>query len=100
MGLGGLSLGLIFFHAALRFGNVIAVLAFLALLGGITSGVIVRVCEHKLIQLEVQSVVPVSVHATTLRYHRLRQCWLAVHIAAVSGLLTFAFVHILSVLYY
>jgi hypothetical protein len=98
--LGGLALGLIVFHANLRFGNVIAVLAFLALLGGVASGVGVGICDRKLVQLAAQSEAFASAQAATLRYNRLRRRWLAVHIAAIGGLLTFAFVHILSVLYY
>src|SRR5262249_9600681 len=97
---GGLAFSLILFHANLRFGNVIAVLAFLALLGGVASGVGVGICDRKLVQLAVQSETFAPGRAATLRYSRLRQRWLAVHIAAISGLLTFAFFHILSVLYY
>ena len=99
-GLGGIAMWLILLHASFRFGNIIAVFAFLTLLGGVASGVVVRVYERKLVQLAVQSGISEHLHATTLRYNHLRQRWLTVHIAVISGLLTFTVVHILSVLYY
>jgi|GEM_PF-4487094 len=99
-GLGGLSIWLLLLHAAFRFGNVVAGLAFLALIGGVASGVAIRVYDRKLVQLVARTGATDHIRAATLRYHHLRRRWVTVHIAAVSGLLTFTFVHILSVLYY
>jgi len=99
-GLGGLSIWLLLFHAAFRFSNVVAGLAFLAFIGGVASGIAIRVYDRKLVQLVAQTDATAHIRAATQRYHHLRQRWVTVHIAAVSGLLTFTFVHVLSVLYY
>jgi hypothetical protein len=98
--LGGLAIWLLLLHSGFRFGNVVAGLAFLAVFGGIASGMAIRIYDRKLVQLAAQTDDTDHVRATTRRYNRLRLRWLTVHIAAVSGLLTFTCVHILSVLYY
>lgn len=98
--LGGIAVWLILLHSGFHFGNLIAVFAFLTLLGGMVSGVVVGVYERKLVNLAGQHSTTEQLQATTLRYNYLRQRWLTVHIAVISGFLTFTVVHILSVLYY
>jgi hypothetical protein len=97
--LGILSAGLIFAHASLRFGNLLATLGAVFLLGVVLSGVIVAVLDGKITRLS-QQTPPFTASPEELRYPLLRQRSLTLHLALTVGLMTFVLIHIISVLYY
>jgi hypothetical protein len=97
--LGIVSAGLIFAHAGLHFGNLVATLGAIFLLGVILSGVLVAVLDGKIIRLS-QQTPPLTASPEELRYPLLRQRSLTLHLALAAGLTTFALIHIIAVLYY
>ena len=98
--LGGIALWFLIAHSSFRQGNTVAALAFFALLGGVVSGLIAAFYDRKLSHLTSQAVTSDVVPTTRFRYHQLRQRWVLLHVASATGLLTFAVIHILSILYY
>lgn len=91
---------LICLHAGFRVGNLFATMAFLTVLLALVSGIIVAFCDRQASRAIHQIENPAASSLTQAQKTFRREYWLVLHIAAAAGLLTFAVIHILSVLYY